>query len=87
MATTPGRGSSKRPQSGLLARAGQGIIQEAAIRLAGQGRDVRAAKLPSGKDWCDVLDTYEERAGILEFDFEQFRPEAEALARREAINE
>ena len=34
----------------------------------------------------DVLDTYEERAGILEFDMEQFRPEAEALARREVID-
>ena len=67
--------------------AGQAIIQEAAIRLAGQGREVRAAKLPPGRDWCDVLDTYEERAGIMEFDFEQFCPEAEALARREAINE
>ncbi len=67
--------------------AGQAVIQEAAIRLAGQGREVRAAKLPAGKDWCDLLDTYEERAGIMEFEFEQYRPEAEALARREAINE
>ncbi len=67
--------------------AGQAVIQEAAHRLAGQGREVRAAKLPSGKDWCDVLDTYEERAGILEFDLEIYRPEAETLARREAINE
>ena len=67
--------------------AGQGIIQEAAIRLAGQGREVRAAKLPTGKDWCDVLDDVEERVGILEFDFEIYRNEAEALARREAINE
>ena len=66
--------------------AGQTVIQEAARRLAGQGREVRAAKLPAGKDWCDVLDEYEERAGIMEFDFEQFRPEAEALARREAID-
>ena len=65
--------------------AGQGIIQEVAIRLAGQGREVRAAKLPAGKDWCDVLDDYEERAAIVEFDFEYFRPEAEDLARREAI--
>ncbi len=67
--------------------AGQDVIQEAAKHLAGQGCEVRAAKLPPGRDWCDVLDTYEERAGIMEFDFEQFRPEAEALARREAINE
>ena len=65
--------------------AGQGIIKEAAIRLAGQGREVRAAKLPAGRDWCDVLDTYEERAGILEFDLEIYRPEAEAQARQEAI--
>ena len=65
--------------------AGQGIIQEAAIRFAGQGREVRAAKLPSGKDWCDVLDAYEERAGIMNFDLEIYRPDAEALARREVI--
>jgi len=67
--------------------AGQGIIKETAMRLAGQGREVRIAKLPAGKDWCDVLDTYEERAGILEFDLEIYRSEAEAQARREAINE
>ena len=66
--------------------AGQAVIREAANRLAGQGREVRAAKLPPGKDWVDVLDDYEERAGILEFDFEEFRPNAEAYARREAIN-
>ncbi len=66
--------------------AGQDVIQEAAHRLAGQGREVRAAKLPAGEDWCDVLDEYEERAGILEFDFEEIRPNAEAYARLEAIN-
>ncbi len=60
-------------------------VQDAARRLAGQGREVRAAKLPSGKDWCDVLDDYEERAAIMEFDLEICRPEAEALARREVI--
>ena len=66
--------------------AGQAIIQEAANRLAGQGREVRAAKLPPGRDWVDVLDDFEERAGILEFDYEQYHPEAEALARRETID-
>jgi len=65
--------------------AGQGIIREAALRLAGQGREVRAAKLPAGKDWCDVLGDYEERAGIMEFHLEIYRPDAEALARREVI--
>ncbi len=64
----------------------QVVIQEAAHRLAGQGREVRAAKLPTGRDWCDVLDTYEELAGILEFDLEVYRPDAEALARQEVIN-
>ncbi len=66
--------------------AGQAVIQEAARRLAGQGREVRVAKLPAGKDWVDVLDTYEERAAIMEFDLEAYRPDAEALARREAID-
>ncbi len=66
--------------------AGQGIIQETAIRLAGQGREVRAAKLPAGKDWCDVLDDYEERAGILEFEMELSRPDAEIKARQETID-
>jgi DNA primase len=65
--------------------AGQAVIRETATRLAGQGREVRAAKLPAGKDWCDVLDDYEERAAIVEFEFEYFHPEAEDLARREAI--
>ncbi len=65
--------------------AGQAVIRETAARLAGQGREVRAAKLPPGRDWCDVLDTYEERAGIMEFDLEIFRDEAEAISRREAI--
>ena len=67
--------------------AGLAVVQEAAHRLAGQGREVRAAKLPAGKDWCDVLDTYEERAGIIEFDFEHFRETAEGLARSEALND
>jgi hypothetical protein len=66
--------------------AGQGVIQEAAIDLAGLGREVRAAKLPAGKDWCDVLDSFEERAGILEFEMELGRQEAEDLARREVID-
>lgn len=66
--------------------AGRAVVQDAARCLAGQGREVRAAKLPAGKDWCDVLDTYEERAGILEFDLEIYRPDAETLARREVIH-
>lgn len=65
--------------------AGQAVILEAAARLAGQGREVRVAKLPAGQDWCDVLGDYEERAGILEFDLEIYRPEAEAAARWEVI--
>ncbi len=65
---------------------GQGVIREAAIRLAGQGREVRVAKLPAGKDWCDAFETYEERAGILEFEMELSRPDAEIKARQETIN-
>jgi DNA primase len=66
--------------------AGQAVIREAATRLAGQGREVRAAKLPAGRDWCDVLDDYEERAGILEFEMELSRPDAEIKARQETID-
>ncbi len=66
--------------------AGQAVLEDTARRLAGQGREVRAAKLPAGRDWCDLLDDYEERAGILEFDFEIYRLDAEALARREVID-
>ncbi len=66
--------------------AGQAVIEDAARRLAGQGREVRAAKLPPGKDWVDLLDEYEERAAALEFGFEIYRPDAEALARREVID-
>ena len=67
--------------------AGQGVIQETAIRLAGQGREVRAAKMPAGKDWCDVLGDYEERAGILEFDMGMRRPEAQDQARLEVLTD
>ena len=66
--------------------AGQAVVQEAAQRLAGLGREIRAAKLPPGKDWVDVLDEYEARAGILEFDFEEYREAAEGLAREEVFN-
>ena len=66
--------------------AGQAVLEDAARRLAGQGREVRAAKLPPGQDWIDVLDDYEERAGILEFDLENYRDDAEAQARREAVH-
>ena len=66
--------------------AGQAVIEDATRRLAGQGREVRTAKLPPGKDWVDLLDDYEERAGILKFDLEIHRTEAEAQARREVIH-
>ena len=66
--------------------AGLAVVQEAAHRLTGQGREVRAAKLPPGKDWVDVLEQHEERAGILEFDLEHYRGTAEGLARSEAFN-
>ena len=66
--------------------AGQAVIREIANRLAGQGRDVRAAKLPPGKDWVDMLGDYDERAGILEFDLEIYRDDAEAQAQREAVH-
>ena len=65
---------------------GQAVIEDAAIRLIGQGREVRKAKLPIGKDWVNVLDDYEERAGIWEFDSELIRSDAEAQARREVID-
>ena len=66
--------------------AGQAVIREAAIRLAGQGREVRAAKLPAGKDWCDALEDFEERAAIMEIDGHMTREEAEMRARREVID-
>jgi len=66
--------------------AGQAVIQETALRLAGQGREVRTARLPAGKDWCYLLGDYEERTGILEFDLENYRVTAEGLAREEVFN-
>ncbi|MCH8998780.1 MAG: toprim domain-containing protein [Proteobacteria bacterium] len=65
--------------------AGQGIIQEAAARLTGQGRDVRAAKMPAGQDWCDLLCDFEEIAANLESDLGLKRKDAEDRARREVI--
>ena len=66
--------------------AGQVVIREASKRFAGPGRDVRTIKLPPGKDWCNLLDDYEERAAILEFDLELARTDAEAATRREIID-
>ena len=66
--------------------AGQGVIQETGARLADQGHEVRAAKMPAGQDWCDLLGDYEERATILEFDLGLKRKDAEAQARRETID-
>lgn len=65
--------------------AGQGVIDQAATRLAGQGREVRIARPPKGRDWNDLLFEYGERAAILEFDQQAPRSEAERLALMEVM--
>jgi len=67
--------------------AGQAVLEETAKRLAEEGCTVRTAKLPTGKDWCDLLDDYEERAGIVEFDAEEPRASTEMQLRRQALSD
>ena len=66
-------------------KAGQDVIPAATDRLVSQGREVWSIPLPAGLDWNDILETFEERAAILEFDGDMTREEAEELARREVL--
>ena len=66
--------------------AGLKAIATAAPRLGDKGFRVRHMLPPAGADWCDVLDTYEERAGIRQFDGGADRQEAERLAFEEVIH-
>jgi len=61
------------------------MMQEPAWAVLGTS-GFKSIELPAGRDWCDLLDDYEERAGILQFDFEIYRPDAEAVARQEVID-
>ena len=62
--------------------AGQAVIEDAAKRLASQGREVRIAR-PRAKDWNEALADFEERAAIIEMDGKQERRNAEMIAGRE----
>ena len=64
---------------------GEKVIDPAARRLAGLGLDVRTAMPPPGKDWCDMLMDFEERAAIREFDGEEDRETAEHAAWAEVL--
>ena len=66
--------------------AGQAVIRETVDRLIKLGRKVYSAKLPAGRDWVDVLEDFEERASILEYDGHMTREEAETRARREVLD-
>ena len=65
--------------------AGQAVIEQAAARLAGQGREVRIARPQTGKDWNDALAGAEERAAIMEFDGEVARQDASRAVAREVL--
>jgi hypothetical protein len=67
-------------------RAGLKAIEQAVPRLREKGLRVRQMLPPVGADWCDVVGTYEERAGIREFDGGDDRHDAERLAFEEHFN-
>jgi hypothetical protein len=66
-------------------KAGLEAIEKAAKNLVSERHQVRRLLPPHGKDWCDVLETFEERAGIREFDGEQDRETAEQRSWAEAF--
>jgi hypothetical protein len=66
---------------------GEKVIDPAARRLADLGLDVRTAMPAPGKDWCDMLMDFEERAAIREFDGEEDRETAEHAAWIEVLGE
>ena len=65
--------------------AGRKAIAAAVPRLKEQSFRVRKMLPPAGTDWCDALGTFEERAGIRQFDGGADRQEAERLAFEEVI--
>ena len=66
-------------------KSGDEAIDAAAPRLAEMGLEVRIVRPPSGKDWCDMLVDFEERAAIREIDGEQDREAAEETAWAEVL--
>jgi len=66
-------------------KAGLQAIEKAAARLSTLVTKVRRLLPPPGRDWCDCLEFFEERAGIREFDGEQDREEAEQRSWVEAF--
>ena len=66
---------------------GENVIEAAARRLANMGLDVRTAMPAPGKDWCDMLLDFEERAAIREFDGEEDRETAKDAAWAELLGE
>jgi hypothetical protein len=65
--------------------AGDGLIIEAAARFSGMRLRVMHLRPPDGLDWCDCLDTYEERAAISEFDGHVDRADAELAVFAELV--
>ncbi len=65
-------------------KAGLEAIEKARVKPRGAAR-IRRLLPPPGKDWCDVLDNFEERAAIREFDGEEDREQAETRSWVEAF--
>jgi hypothetical protein len=57
--------------------AGLGSIEKTSAQLSAPLRKVRQLLPPPEMDWCEVLETVEERAGIREFDGGEVRQKAE----------
>ena len=66
--------------------AGRKAIAAAVPRLKEQSFRVRKMLPLAGTDWCDALGTFEERAGIRQFDGDVDRQEAERLEFEEVIH-
>ena len=67
--------------------AGKKAIATATPRLMAKGLQIRQMLPPAGSDWYDVLEVFEERAGIRQFDGGADRQEAERLAFEEIIHD
>ena len=65
--------------------AGDEIVADAAERFTKMGLKVKHLRPPEGRDWCDVLDDFEERAAIREHDAGEDRAAAELAAFAEIV--
>ncbi len=66
-------------------KAGLEAIEKALRSATNRAFKLRRLLPPPGKDWCDCLEFFEERAGVREFDGGEDRPQAESKSWVEAF--